>query len=215
MAGLANSTEFARWTSALENLSVAKLAWAAVEREGQCQARKKVKRAFTAARSKLFSAPAPDLDAVIEKLMVWWGESVFDETYASSLHCKVIGDLRRIEMRAAGVDEVEAFGRSPEEATAEAEAWRSAFAAYVELEHEFFAGLNTSREADSYATLGALHHAAGELLQLTAPTIGGVIKKLEIIWEDDRFETIGDGSIYVHIMRDLNGLSRSEEPAAT
>src|ERR1043166_927804 len=77
---------------------------------------------------------ASDIGGVVEKLTIWWGEGLFDDSYESRLNRTVIGDLRQIELEMAGVDDMEASGRTPEEAAELVEAWRAAPADLTEQE---------------------------------------------------------------------------------
>ena len=207
---MANDTyvEETLWTSAEYNLSVARLAWAAVEGDMDCSARQRVEWALDDAKNILYSAPAPDLSAVAKKLRIWWGESLFEESYASSVNCKVIGDLTRIELQLLGVEEAEASGRTPEEAAEQADAWQAAHREYHDHARLLTEGRSPSRDQrEADAIVDVMFQATDALLDLPAPNIHGVIQKLELIWEMDRLETVVDGTIYVHVMRDLHGLS--------
>lgn len=49
-------------------------------------------------RETLLGLPAPDLNAVIKKLHLIWGENMFQVNDPDALNkCRVIGDLRRID----------------------------------------------------------------------------------------------------------------------
>ena len=115
MAMNALNTENAIWTTAQNNLRVANLAWTAVDLEDNCPAREAIAKTLDEARVSLFSAPAPTISAVIEKLSLWWGEALWDESYESHQNRIVIGDLRRIALQNAGVEASEASGSSPKE----------------------------------------------------------------------------------------------------
>lgn len=206
----ANTTELARWTSAKYNLTVAQRAWAAVEPEEDCSVRQHVALALEDACNGVFTTAAPDIEAVIDKLMLWWGETLFDDSYGSSLNRNVIGDLRRIQMLEAGVSETEAYGRSPVQVAELTAAWHSALAAYHERERLFVEGPSPRWEGrDTASIVEAMDSAAGELLVLPAPNLGGVIQKLEILWEDNHFESEEDGLMCFHALRDLNRLVRA------
>lgn len=207
MADHAPNTIAERWTSALYNHHVAQLAWSAVDLDEPCPAREQVARTLADARNLVFAAAAPNISAVAEKLSIWWGESIWRDTYEMSLHRNMIGDLRRLEREAAGLDHLEASGRSPEEVAQLADAWRAALAGYREEEELFIEGPSPrwqGREATDI--IGAMDYAAGTLLELPAPNLGGVIRKLELLWEDDRFETVEGGAFFVQLIRDLNRL---------
>lgn len=197
------------WASALYNHSVAAEAWQVVAKEDQCPAREKVAQALLEAQSKVFATPAPDLSGVIKKLSIWWGEELYDESYSSNFGRRVIGDLTRLGLEAAGASEMEASGRSPEEAAEHRANWQSTLADYAEQERLFVEGPSPRWEGREAAELiNAMDFSAAVLLGLPAPNIYGVIRKLELLWEDDRFDTLGAGAVYVQIMRDLHGLAR-------
>ena len=201
-------TEESRWTSAEYNLSVARLAWSAVKGDMDCSARQQVALALDDAKNILYSVPAPDISGVRQKLAVWWGESLFEDSYASSVNCKVIGDLTRIELQLLGVEEAEASGRTPEEAAEQADAWQAAHREYHDHARLLTEGRSPSRDQrEADAIVDVMFQATDALLDLPAPSIHGVIQKLELIWEMDRLETVVDGTIYVNVMRDLHGLS--------
>lgn len=216
MAANASTTDAARWESANYNRLVARKAWVAVAGEDDCQARRLAATALYDAQRTQFSSPAPSISALADKLTIWWGRHLSEETCDSARNRRVIGDLRRLELEAAGVPHSDASGRTLDKVEQDDAAWRAALAEYNEQQQLFMEGPSPRWEGrDSSVMLDAVHSAADDLLALPAPNLGGVIKKLEIMWEFDRFETIEDGSIYVHIMRDLNGLaSRQRQEAA-
>lgn len=201
MTNAADTTNETRWASAEYNHSVAKLAWEAVRGDMDCSARQQVALALEDAKTSLYSVPAPDIGGVIKKLTMWWGETLLDDDYESSLNQRVIGDLTRIQLKNAGVGEREASGRTRKQAAAQAEAWRAALAEYSEQERLLM-------EDHETADIWAVQYAAGVLLELPAPSLPGVIRKLDLLWEIERLETVVDGAFYVEIMRDLNSLSR-------
>ena len=51
------------------------------------------------AESALLTMPAPDIEAVIAKLMLIFAEDLAADAPEALHKCKVIGDLRRIKMR--------------------------------------------------------------------------------------------------------------------
>ena len=214
MAKTTDNTEETRWTSAEYNLSVARLAWAAVQGDMDCSARQQVALALDDSKNILFSVPAPDIAGVIQKLTIWWGESLFEDSYESSLNRILIGDLRRIEMLAAGIAEREASGRSPEEAAELAERWRSTLAEYRALENMFVEGPSSRWEGrEAIDLVNETYNVAGELFELPAPNLCGAVRKLELMWEVERFDEDGAAVFYIHIVRDLNRLSRLANPA--
>ncbi|MCW1401060.1 hypothetical protein OKA06_01475 [Novosphingobium sp. MW5] len=215
MAANASTTDAARWESANYNRLVARKAWVAVAGEDDCQARRLAATALYDAQRTQFSTPAPSISALADKLTIWWGRHLPEDTFDSSLNRRVIGDLRRLELEAAGVPHSEASGRMMDKVEQDAAAWRAALAEYNEQQQLFMEGPSPRWEGrDSSDMFHAVHCAIDNLLALPAPNLGGVIKKLEIMWEFDRFETIEDGAIYVHVMRDLNGLVNQQRADA-
>lgn len=212
MATNSPSTYSARWTSAHENYSIAQLAWDAVADQGPCSARDDVESAMNRARSTLLASPAPSIAQVIQKLELWWGETLLDNRYSSSANRIIIGDLRRLALLAAGVDAADATGRTPEEMADVGKAWRAALADYTEQEQLFTEGPSSRWEdREPIDIVNAIDYAAGVLLELPAPSLGAVVRKLELLWEVDRFDTLEEGGLYLQIVGDLNRLTRSAE----
>lgn len=208
MANTISSTDTSSWASAQFNYTVAEMAWNAVEHEENCPAREQVARTLAEARMSLFSVPAPDISGVIDKLSIWWGEELFDDSYESSQNRMVIGDLRRIAMQNAGLEEPEASGRSSEEAAGLADAWCSALADYNEEQRML---VEDHKDAD----INGLLHAEGVLLELPAPTLAGVVFKLELLWETDRFDSVEAGAFSHYVICDLNTLASRIAKAAS
>lgn len=121
----------------------------------------------------------------------------------------ILGDLMRLALEAAGSDDMEASGRSPEEAATHLAEWQSMLADYAEQEKLFVEGPSPRWEGrEAIEIINAMDYSASVLVKLPAPNVYGVIRKLELLWEDDRFDTVGGGSVYVQIMRDLHRLAR-------
>lgn len=214
MTTTAHNTDFAFWNSALHNHTVASKAWNAVRADEECAARGKAARGLLEAQSKVFATPALSLGGVRKKLEIWWGEGLFSETIPSHLNRIVLGDLTRLELVAAGATELEASGRSPEEAAKQVADWQSTLAEHAELAHLLEEGPSPrwdGRSADEI--INAMDFAAADLLKLPAPNIYGLIRKLEMRWEDERFDEIGNAALYVQILRDLHRLARQIEAA--
>ena len=209
------NTEETRWTSAEYNLSVARLAWAAVKGDMDCSARQQVALALDDAKNILYSVPAPDISGVRQKLTVWWGESLFDEDdYECHLNRILIGDLTRIQLQLLGVEEAEASGRTLEEAAEHAEQWRSTVAEYLDLENMLIEGPSPRWEGRSGIDLvDKMYNVAGALFELPAPNLHGVIRKLGLMWDVERFVEDDTGIFYLQIVRDMNRLSGAANPA--
>jgi hypothetical protein len=214
MATTTLNTDIADWTSALHNFTVASKAWNAVREDDQCPARAKAARGLLEAQSKVFATPAPSLGGVRKKLEIWWGEGLYSETIPSHLNRIVLGDLSRLELEAAGATELEASGRSSEDAAEHFAEWQSTLAEYAELEKLLLEGPSPSWEGrDADEIINAMDFAAAGLLKLPAPNIYGLIRKLEMRWEDERFDEVGNAALYVQIQRDLHRLAREIEGA--
>lgn len=216
MATTALNTDIANWNSALHNHAVASRAWNAVSQDDECAARGKAARGLLEAQSKVFATPALSLGGVRKKLEIWWGEGLFSETISSHLNRIVLGDLTRLELVAAGATELEASGRSPEEAAKQVAEWQATLAEYSELGQLLEEGPSPrweGRSADEI--IDAMDFAAAGLLKLPAPNIYGLIRKLEMRWEDERFDEVGNAALYVQILRDLHRLAREIEVAKT
>lgn len=50
-------------------------------------------------------------------------------------------------------------------------------------------------------------HAEGTLRELPTPTLHGAIRKLEMLWEVDRYQAVEAGAFFQHLIWDLNRLS--------
>lgn len=212
MATTALNTDIAGWTSTLHNYSVASKAWNAVREDNQCPARAKAARGLLEAQSKVFATPALTLGGVRKKLEIWWGEEIYSETIPSHLNRIVLGDLTRLELEAAGATELEASGRSPEDAAKHLAEWQSTLTEYAELEKLLLEGPSPSWEGrDADEIINAMDFAAAGLLKLPAPNVYGLIRKLEMRWEDERFDEVGNAALYVQILRDLHRLAREIE----
>jgi hypothetical protein len=212
MANSAPSTDCARWTSALANYSLADLAWSTVADAGPCDALEDIQRAVTRARHNLLTVPAPTIVEVIDKLEIHWGDTLFAEDWSSTIHRTMIGDLRRLALLAAGANVTEASGQTPAQMTELGDAWRAMLAEYDEHEQLLAEGPSdrwTGRKANDIVDV--MDHAACELLELPAPSLRGVIRKLELLWGIERFETIEEGGTFVQIVGDLNRLCHTHE----
>lgn len=209
MANQALNTIDANWASAQHNYRVANLAWSAVDLEDPCAARGRAAENLAAARHLLFATPAPDVGGVIEKLTIWYGESLWDRTFEGSQVRRAIGDLRRLGLEALSADEDE-MARSSEETAELAEQWRSAVAEHRNLETLLIEGPSRRWEGrDANEIIDDLANAGETLLELPAPTLKGVVHKLNLLWEVDRFETAEAGASCQFMIWDLNRLSRT------
>lgn len=204
------TTDLTRWTSAKYSHAVAQRAWNAIEHDEDCTARQQAALNLEDCRRVLFTTPAPDLGALIDKLTIWWGKALFNESELGATRRKLIGDLQRIQLEDAGIGEIEASGRLPEQAAADVEGWQAKLAEHCALEQLFAEGPSQRWKGRKKADIvTALTNVTVELLALPAPSLGGVTKKLELLWKDDRLEQVWNGAMYVLLMRDLYRLSRA------
>ena len=141
--------------------------WLAVAGEDDCIARGKVARAALELRPRFFRPPPPTLGAVKTKLSIWWGEELYGESNESSVNRIIIGDLARLELEVVGAREIEASGRSPEEAARQLAVWQSTLADYKEQEELFVEG-PSSRWAgrEAIEIVNAMDYSAGVLFEL-------------------------------------------------
>ncbi|MFA7584923.1 MAG: hypothetical protein WCY11_01820 [Novosphingobium sp.] len=204
MANTTTTTDNSRWASAKFNVSVADAAWDAVKGQTTCAARTKVADIAIAARENFYSTRAPDLGSVADKISIWFGKSLYGESLEMSWHRRVIGDLRRIALQAAG--------RTPEKAAQDAAEWRETLANYRYEEQLYLEGPSPRWNGrDAADILAVKDYLVGALLELPAPTLAGVILKLELLWEDHTFGTTSGGALLVELKRDLNSLIPSVE----
>jgi hypothetical protein len=206
MTKTANTTGINDWNMAFGNRAVAEMAWSAVAGETDCPARQRTALTLEDAARLLVLTPAPTTRALIEKLTMLWAESIDEPDTVGSWKRKVIGDLRRIELTAAGIKEEEAAGRATRTATAGNQQWVAALREHKQYEDMLMEGPSERWGSSSAADLVAImDEAEAELLSMSAPTLPGVAKKLEFLWQDERFDEV-EGSIYTAIFRDLNRL---------
>lgn len=201
-----------RFASAKFNVTVADAAWDAVKGQTSCTARTEIADIALAARDNFYSTPSPDLGSVADKIATWFGPAIYGQSLEISWHQQVIGDLRRIAMRAAGVEEAEASGRTTDQVAQDTAEWRATLANY-QAEHQLYLEGPSPRwnGRDAADILAVKDFLAQALLDLPAPTLAGVILKLELIWEDHTFATGSGGAFLVELKRDINSLIPSVE----
>ncbi|WP_420381834.1 hypothetical protein [Novosphingobium sp.] len=86
----------AAWKLALSKLRAAKAECAAMKIPRDRDIQNDKWETYFVAESALLTLPAPDLNAVIEKLMLLWNEDLASGAPESLQRCRVIGDIRRI-----------------------------------------------------------------------------------------------------------------------
>lgn len=212
MANTSNITTADRFASAKFNVAVADAAWEAVKGETHCAARRNIADIALAARENFYSTPAPDLGSVANKIYTWFGEAIYGESVEMSRHQRVIGDLNRIALQAAGVDEAEITGRTLDELAQDTAEWRDTLASYQTEQQLYLEGPSPRWNGRDAADIIAVRdYFVGALLDLSAPTLAGVILKLELIWENHSEGTRAGGAFLVELMRDINSLIPSIE----
>ena len=209
MANRLDNTDSALWGNSILNQAIASKAWSAVEREPQCEAREQVRVVQQDARNRVYRTAAPSLGAVAAKLHMLWEAALIEEDASASWKRMIIGDIRRLAMIAEGVSQDEASGRSGRRIQAAGEQWAAAARTYDEHEKILMEGPSEKWGSASAGDLVAvIDEAASELLTLPSPGVPGVIKKLNLLWEDDLFFEV-DAPAYLAIVKDLNRLSRT------
>ena len=196
------------WNDVLADYRVAKTAAEAVSTKPVCRVREQIFETFAEPVRTIQHTPAPDLNALVEKLQVYWrAGDLTDGSYGNDFRRKIIGDLRRIVLQRAGVDEPEASGRKdPLEIQRR---WTDAFRGY-----EHFSQL-ISQGASDTENLASKDDAEALLLSLPAPNVAAVITKLEILWQDqDWFGSIADTSLHAGIMGELQKFAIEESKQA-
>ena len=84
------------WASALSDYRTARSAEEAFTNYGEPGADEAL-AALESAEATLLDLPAPNLAAVVDKLLVIWGDELFLDTDVTDRQCMVIGDLRRFQ----------------------------------------------------------------------------------------------------------------------
>ena len=192
MAAPANSTDFPIWHLAVENLAVAQTAYAAVEGTPPCPARIEIERTIRTAKERLYSTPAPDLNAVTTKLATLWNE---EELWGTDLMCphrrRILGDLKRLQLTLAGIPEHEASGRSFEQVADNNAKWITTLREHAQYEQLLMEGSSEAWTTSSASDLvDLIDGAADELLSLAAPSLEAVARKLQILWEDELYDPL-------------------------
>ena len=185
------------WNDVLVDYQVAKAAAEAVAIKPACRVREQIFETFAETVRTIQHTPAPDLKALVEKLQVYWrAGDLTDGSYGNDFRRKIIGDLRRIALQRAGVDEPGASGRTdPLEIQRR---WTDAFGDYEHYSQRIPQG------ASGTDNLASKDDAEALLLSLPAPNVAAVITKLEILWQDqDWFGSIADTSLHAGIVGEL------------
>ena len=111
MAKHYHTTNLSRFDAAFINYATAEAAAKAIEDNPACPARDRILKALADAVDTIFAIAAPTLGCVARKLELYWDELLFqDGWFGVHWHQTAIGDIRRIEMQLAGVEEPDASG---------------------------------------------------------------------------------------------------------
>jgi hypothetical protein len=193
-----------RWNSALIEHAAAEVAAAAVVDLPESATRDQIIGMLYETADALFALAAPTLGDVVRKLTTYWGEKVFDDnTYGADFKRIIIGDIRRIGMQLAGVEEPDASGGM--DLKRMATEWAKAIAEFDHWSTLLAEGPSEKWGASQSGDIVAMMDEAEAIaLSLPAPHLDAVIKKLAMIWNgDDRFDPSDDAVEHALIMRDL------------
>jgi hypothetical protein len=196
------------WNDILVDYQVAKTAAEAVSIKPACRVRELIFETFAETVRTIQHAPAPNLNALVEKLHVYWrAGDLGDGSYGNDFRRKIIGDLRRIALERAGVDGPEASGRlDPLEIQRR---WADAFRDYEHCSQLISEG------ASDTDNLASKDDAEALLLSLPAPNVAAVITKLEILWQDqDWFGSVADTSLHAGIIGELQRFALEDDSQA-
>lgn len=203
MADYATTTNQPQFDAALVDYKVAKVASDAVADQPASRVRDQINDLLDDARRTAFAVPVPRLGVVADKLTAYWGEQLFrDEGGPAAWRQTAVGDIRRIEMQFAGIQEPDATGGTDmAKVTCE---WNDAVQQYdncVELLNEV--PTDELRRSDHSDIEALMHEAEVALISLPAPDLLAVITKLEILLTDERFNPVAGAAEHLIIMRDL------------
>lgn len=205
MTGQTTNTNTGRWESAMENFVAAKEAADAIAHLADCDATNRIHDLLDDVTQSVYSTAAPNLGALAEKLEVYWGEELFaEDDYVASYKQRIIGDIRRNHLLAAGVGNEDASGGMDIEQAATD--WADALQEYNQHAQFLEAGPSDRWQFSKKSDIVALKdEAEANLFSLNAPNLAAVIRKLELLWADDRFDRV---SHYCRccILRDVHRL---------
>lgn len=202
MANCCPTTNQPQFDAALIDYKAAKAASDAVADYPSSQLGDQVHDLLENARETVFAVPAPRLGRVADKLDMYWGDRLLDHYwFGVEWRQTVVGDIRRNELQLAGVEEPAASGGL----NMEKAAWEWAEAVQ---QHDHWSKLLTSAPQDELSPIersdlmAFKDQAEATLLSLPAPQLFAVIKKLEILLLDPRFNP-AHGATEQLIIRDV------------
>lgn len=192
---------FARWKAVLADCDAAEAAAAAIKDHPQCSVRDVVAIAAETV-DQVYLVPASTLGGLRRKLELLWATELWDETYGTDFRHTMIGDLVRLEMLLAGVDPEEASGGMDLDKVGTD--FSDAASEYDHCVHLHHGGPSEAYGASSSSDLAAIvDEAETKLLSLSSPNLGGVEKKLTILFGDNSFSRIDNSAVHALILRDL------------
>ena len=210
MADSYRTTNQTQFDVALTDYEVAKAASAAVAHQPKSGVRDQINDLLENTRETVFTAPAPRLGRVADKLDAYWSDRLFDDDwFGVEWRQTVVGDIRRNEMQLAGVEEPAASGGLDMEKAA------SKWAEAVQ-EHDHWSKLLAAAPADALShcersdVLAFKDEAEAALLSLPAPQLFAVIKKLEILLLNPRFNPV-HGATEQLLIRDVRRFALSPQ----
>lgn len=203
MAKHYGTTILSRFDSAFIDYACAEAAANAIEDNPASPARDRILKVLADTVDTIFASAAPTLGGVARKLEVYWGQRLFHVDWSGvDWRQRVVGDLRRIEMQLAGIEEPDASGGMDMEIVE-----RDWTAALRQHDHwaQFLAEGPSDRWGDSNQSdiVALKDEAEAALLSLPAPHLLAVIKKLETLWTDQRFDAVDNTANHLLIVRDL------------
>lgn len=203
MADHATTTKQHQFDAALIDYRVAKAASNTVADHPASRVRDQINELLDDARRTALALPSPRLGGVAEKLTIYLGEHLFeDEQGPVEWRQTAVGDIRRIEMQLAGVQEPDATGGTDmAKVTRE---WNGAVQQYEHCVRGLKEGRSDGLGQSEHGDINVhMHEAEVALLSLPAPDLLAVIKKLEILLTDRLFNPAPGAAEHFLIMRDL------------
>jgi len=203
MADLATTTIRSRFDAVFADYQIAKTAHDAIADQPPTRSHDRIDDVFDDAREAVFSVAASRLGGIADKLVVYWGERLFDyDWYGSDWRRKIVGDVRRIELQLGGVGEPDASGGyDMEKVTRD---WDEARSQYHDWKQLLAEGPSDRwGESNQNDIVAFKDEAEAALLSLPAPHLLAAIQKLEILWADERFDPVVDTREHLLILRDV------------
>ena len=193
---------FRPWNAASVNYDVAEAAANAITEFPSCHARDRVFDVLSDTAERLFNLPALDLGGIIRKLTIYWGKDPLDaEPYGASFKRLFVGDLRRLERLQAGVPEPDASGGMDLDNVAQA--WTEALNEHDHYDHLLREDPSKKANDRKGDIIELKDQAEVELLSLSAPDLTAVIRKLSLLWADDRFDPVSRTIGLACVLRDI------------